>query len=139
MMIFIFVCHHIRHTLGIFRFEDIFIFNIHGSRSVRMTTRRMMQILLLEYGGSHLSHYDLSFSNFNIIQFYVIAGLSLYMVLMINYHLVTSTISNQMKYIDNIIMSRLRDDPNEFRFSSCRSILSGPPYQCPYILPSISY
>jgi len=83
-----------------------------------MTTRRMMQILLLEYGGSHLSHYDLSFSNFNIIQFYVITGLSLYMVLMINYHLVTSTISNQMKYIDNIIMSRLRDDLNEFRFNT---------------------
>ena len=48
-----------RHTLGIFRFEDIFIFNVHGSGSVRTITRQMVQILLLEYGGSHLSHYDL--------------------------------------------------------------------------------
>ena len=40
-----------QHTLGTFRFENILIFKVQGSRSVRTLTRRIVLILLLEYGG----------------------------------------------------------------------------------------
>ena len=77
-----------------------------------------------------ISHYDLSFSYFFIVQFYVITDLSLYMVLVINYRLVyiVDLESNRITYLNTLTTSSCHAYwmiPTSS--GSCPSILSGPP------------
>ena len=123
------ICHHIPTYVRDFRFEYIFIFNVHGSRSVRTLTRRMKQILLLEYGGLH---YDLSFSNFNIVQFYVITSFCAYDQL--SFGDIVDLESNRIIYMNTLTTSSW----NAYWMiptssGSCRLMSADHPYQCPCV------